>query len=88
MMFRLWELAVAPVLSAAGARRVVEIGALRGETTVKLLDLLGPESEVHVIDPVPQFDPSEHERGSRAATTSIERSATTCCPSCRRSTRR
>ena len=41
---------------------MVEIGALQGETTVKLLDLLGPESEVHVIDPVPQFDPSEHER--------------------------
>ena len=34
----------------------------RGQTTVRLLDLLGPESEVHVIDPVPQFDPSEHER--------------------------
>ena len=62
MVFRLWELAVAPVLRAAGAQRVVEIGALQGETTVKLLDLLGPESEVHVIDPVPQFDPSEHER--------------------------
>ena len=61
-MYPLWDKVIAPVLRAAGARRVVEIGALQGETTVKLLDLLGPESEVHVIDPVPQFDPSEHER--------------------------
>ena len=56
------EIAVEPAIRAAGAKRVVEIGALRGETTVRLLDLLGPESELHVIDPVPQFDPDEHER--------------------------
>jgi cephalosporin hydroxylase len=61
-VYPLWDKVIAPVLRAAGARRVVEIGALQGETTVKLLDLLGPESEVHVIDPVPQFDPSAHER--------------------------
>ena len=42
--------------------RVVEIGALRGETTVKMLDDLGPDAELHVIDPVPDFDPGEHER--------------------------
>ena len=41
---------------------MVEIGALRGDTTVRLLDLLGPESELHVIDPLPNFDPEEHER--------------------------
>ena len=58
----LWNRVIEPFLAASGARRVVEIGALQGETTVRLLDLLGPESEVHVIDPVPQFDPSEHER--------------------------
>ena len=61
-MFPLWKRVIEPFLAASGARRVVEIGALRGQTTVRLLDLLGPESEVHVIDPVPQFDPSEHER--------------------------
>ena len=61
-MFRFYEIAIEPVLHAAQAKRVVEIGARRGETTNKLLALLGPESEVHVIDPVPQFDPSEHER--------------------------
>ncbi len=61
-MFPLWDVAIAPVLEAARARRVVEIGALRGETTVKMLDDLGPEVELHVIDPVPEFDPSEHER--------------------------
>ena len=37
-MFPLWEVAIAPVLDAAGARRVVEIGALRGETTVLMLE--------------------------------------------------
>ena len=59
-MFPLWDVAIAPVLQAARARRVVEIGALRGETTVKMLDSLGPEAELHVIDPVPEFDPEEH----------------------------
>ena len=41
---------------------MVEIGALRGETTVRLLELLGPDAELHVIDPVPTSTPSEHER--------------------------
>jgi hypothetical protein len=61
-MHPLWDKVIAPTLEAAAARRVVEIGAFQGETTVKLLDLLGPEAELHVIDPVPRFDPSEHER--------------------------
>jgi cephalosporin hydroxylase len=61
-MFPLWDVAIAPVLHAAGARRVVEIGALRGETTVRMLDDLGADAELHVIDPEPQFDPAEHER--------------------------
>jgi cephalosporin hydroxylase len=61
-MFPLWEVAIAPVLHAAGARRVVEIGALRGENTVKMLHDLGPEAVIHVIDPVPDFDPEEHAR--------------------------
>ena len=61
-MFPLWDVAIAPVLHASGARSVVEIGALRGETTVRMLDDLGPDAELHVIDPAPQFDPAEHER--------------------------
>ena len=61
-MFPLWDVAIAPVLEAARVRRVVEIGALRGETTVKMLHDLGPDAVLHVIDPVPDFDPSEHER--------------------------
>jgi len=61
-MYPFWNKIVEPVLQAAGARRVVEIGALRGDTTVRLLELLGPESELHVIDPVPIFDPTEHAR--------------------------
>ena len=61
-MYPFWNTVVEPVLTAAGAERVVEIGALRGDTTVRLLDLLGPQSELHVIDPLPSFDPEEHSR--------------------------
>jgi Macrocin-O-methyltransferase (TylF)/Methyltransferase domain len=61
-MYPLWDQVIAPILEAAGARRVVEIGAFQGETTVKLLHLLGPDAEVHVIDPVPRFDHFEQER--------------------------
>jgi cephalosporin hydroxylase len=63
-MFPLWDVAIAPVLHAARARRVVEIGALRGETTVRILDDLGPDAELHVIDPEPAFDPDEHAQRS------------------------
>lgn len=61
-MYPFWEPVVAPLVKAANARRIVEIGALRGETTVQMLDELGPEAELHVIDPVPEFDPDEHAR--------------------------
>jgi cephalosporin hydroxylase len=61
-MFPLWNVAIAPVLEAARAKRIVEIGALRGETTVQILESLAPGSELHVIDPEPEFDPVEHER--------------------------
>ena len=73
-MFPLWDVAIAPVLDAAQVKRVVEIGALRGETTVKMLHDLGPDVELHVIDPVPDFDPARaRARSSRAATTSTRR---------------
>jgi hypothetical protein len=61
-MFPLWEVAIAPVLNAARARRILEIGALRGETTIKMLHDLGPDAVLHVVDPVPEFDPAEHAR--------------------------
>ena len=61
-MFPLWHVAIAPVLHAARARRVVEIGALRGETTERMLADLGPDAELDVIDPEPGFDPADHER--------------------------
>jgi cephalosporin hydroxylase len=61
-MYPLWDTVVEPALLASGAKRVIEVGALRGDTTVHLLELLGPESELHVVDPLPQFDPSEHAR--------------------------
>lgn len=61
-MFPFWADVIAPAIKAVGARRVVEIGALRGETTVRMLRGLGPDCELHVIDPLPEFDPAEHER--------------------------
>ncbi len=60
-MFPFWDLVIAPVLEAASARRIVEIGALRGETTELMLERLGADAELHVIDPEPEFDPAEHE---------------------------
>ncbi len=60
-MFPLWDVAIAPVLRAAQARRIVEIGAWRGETTERVLDALGPDAELDVIDPEPAFDTAEHE---------------------------
>jgi cephalosporin hydroxylase len=60
-MFPFWDPVIAPLVKAAGAQRVLEIGALRGETTARMFDQLGPTSELHVIDPLPQFDPEEHE---------------------------
>ena len=61
-MHPLWDTIIEPAIVASRAKRVVEIGALRGETTTRLLDLLGPDAEIHVIDPVPNFDPTDHAR--------------------------
>ncbi len=61
-MFPFWTPVIAPVLTAAGARNVVEIGALRGDNTRQIIEHLGPGSVLHVIDPVPGFDPTAHER--------------------------
>ena len=61
-MYPFWDRVVWPVIQATRARRIVEIGALRGETTALMLEKLGPDTELHVIDPVPEFDPAEHEK--------------------------
>src|SRR5882762_1215141 len=61
-MFPFWKTVIEPIMRASGARRVVEIGALRGETTVLALDALVADAELHVIDPLPEFDPAEHEQ--------------------------
>jgi hypothetical protein len=60
-MFPLWNDVVAPVLDAIEVKRIVEVGALRGENTALMLSRLGPDAELHVIDPFPEFDPAEHE---------------------------
>src|SRR5919201_3195356 len=60
-MYPFWDIAIAPVIEAAAAQRLLEVGALRGDTTVRLLDRLRPDAEIHVIDPEPDFDPADHE---------------------------
>jgi cephalosporin hydroxylase len=60
-MFPLWQDVVGPVIGAARPRQVVEIGALRGENTELLLAALPDDAVLHVIDPLPDFDPAEHE---------------------------
>jgi predicted O-methyltransferase YrrM len=37
--------------AARGARRVVEIGVYEGASALALLDALGPDSELHLVDP-------------------------------------
>ena len=61
-MYPFWERVIWPILQTTRAKRIVEIGALRGETTALMLERLGPDTELHVIDPVPEFDPAEHEK--------------------------
>ena len=61
-MYPFWDRVIWPLVQATRARRIVEIGALRGETTALMLERLGPDTELHVIDPVPEFDPAEHEK--------------------------
>ena len=60
-MFPFWNTVIAPILEAAGTRTLVEIGALRGENTRQIIEHLGPECVLHVIDPAPDFDPTEHQ---------------------------
>ena len=72
-MFPLWDIAIAPAITAIGAKRVVEIGALNGENTVQVLDLLGADGEIHVIDPLPAFDPRSTPSSSTADTSSTSR---------------
>ena len=59
-MFPFWKTVIEPAIRASGARRIVEVGALRGENTELMLDALPADAELHVIDPVPIFDPEEH----------------------------
>jgi hypothetical protein len=61
-VFVFWDDVIAPILDAVRARRVVEVGALLGQHTERMLERLGPDVELHVIDPQPYFDPAEQER--------------------------
>ena len=60
-MYPFWKTVLFPALTAAEAKTVLEIGALRGENTQQLIRDIGEDAIVHVIDPVPDFDPAIHE---------------------------
>lgn len=56
-MHPFWDLAVKPLLDAAGSREVIEIGAEQGLTTSLLLARAkSAGGTVHAIDPAPRFD--------------------------------
>ena len=62
---------------ASASSRSARSGA---RTPSCILDRLGPDAELHVIDPVPDFDPPSTSGGSPAATSSTATSASTCSP--------
>ncbi len=56
-MWPFWEHAIAPLLDAADARRVVEVGSEQGRTTRLLLERAARVGGVvEAIDPEPRFD--------------------------------
>jgi methyltransferase family protein len=62
-MWRFWDYVIEPVLTAAGASTVVEIGAAGGRNTRRLGRWAARNGAVvHVIDPEPRFDPEALER--------------------------
>jgi hypothetical protein len=62
-MHPFWKPVIEPVLDAAGADTVIEIGAEQGRTTALLLDRARRRGRgvVHAIDPAPRFDVSAWE---------------------------
>jgi cephalosporin hydroxylase len=54
-----WDIAVEPLIRAAGVKTVLEIGARRGRVTLKLIEALGDDAELHVVEPLPLFDPAD-----------------------------
>jgi hypothetical protein len=62
-MRRYWSSIVAPVLTVARPRSIVEIGAGHGDNTKRLLALSAPwNGTVHAIDPLPRFPADDWER--------------------------
>jgi len=55
-----WDLLIRPALEAAAAREIVEIGSEGGKHTRRLLDWCSQHgARLHVIEPVPGYDPAE-----------------------------
>lgn len=56
-MYRFFSAVVAPVLAAAQARRIIEIGAATGQQSTKAAQWCSRhEASLDIIDPAPQFD--------------------------------
>src|SRR3954454_12582591 len=59
-MHRFWSLALEPLVDAADARLVLEIGTEKGRLTERLLAWAAPRgAAVHTIDPQPQIPVEE-----------------------------
>lgn len=61
VVYPFWTDVIQPLVEAADARRIVEIGALKGENTIQMISDLPTAAELHVIDPAPAFG-AEFER--------------------------
>lgn len=77
-MHRFWKLALEPLVAATAPRRILEIGAEKGDNTGRLLAWAADHDAVVIsVDPSPQFDVEEWQRehGERFGfhrTTSLE----------------
>lgn len=59
-MIKLWRKLIHPVLDAAAAKSILEIGAEYGASTNVLMNYVNArQGHLYCIDPVPEFDPDE-----------------------------
>ncbi len=54
-MHNFWNTLIKPIFQCINPKIIVEIGALDGNNTKKILDSIDIESVLHVIDPCPSF---------------------------------
>jgi hypothetical protein len=62
-VYQFWDTVIHPILSAAKAKTIVEVGAEGGPHTVLIMKLvMARRGTLHVIEPLPIFDVEQYER--------------------------